>query len=96
MTVIEPKLQTTNTVAVGGGGGNPGDSVQYTIKIQQDPASTTDAFNVTLADPLPKAGGGSSLILSPSFTVVDSAGLVTAGNFQLVGSDAAGCQFRWR
>jgi len=90
VTVIEPKLQTSDAVAVGGGGGNPGDPVQYTITLQQNAASTTDAFNVTFADPLPKAGGGSSLILAPSFTVVDSAGTVTAANFQLVGSDAAG------
>jgi uncharacterized repeat protein (TIGR01451 family)/fimbrial isopeptide formation D2 family protein len=90
VTVIEPKLQTVKSVKIGGGGGNPGDPVEYTITIQQDPSSTTDAYDVTFSDPLPQAAGGSSLILGPTFSVNDSAGLVTSSNFQLTGSDASG------
>jgi len=90
VTVIEPKLQTIKSVSVGQGGGNPGDPVQYRITLQQDPTSPTDAFDVTFSDPLPQTSGGSSLILGPTFTVSDTAGLVTAVNFQLTGSDATG------
>jgi large repetitive protein len=78
VTVIEPKLKTTKTAVVGGLGGNPGDPVTYTIVIQQDPTSQTDAFDATLNDILPPE------IASPSITaVVDTAGVVTDANFQL-------------
>jgi uncharacterized repeat protein (TIGR01451 family)/fimbrial isopeptide formation D2 family protein len=81
VTVIEPKLKTTKTVSVGGLGGNPGDPVTYTIVIQQDPTSQTDAFDATLNDLLPPE------IASPTLaSVVDSANLVTRANFQLSGS----------
>jgi uncharacterized repeat protein (TIGR01451 family)/fimbrial isopeptide formation D2 family protein len=79
--VIEPKLKTTKTATVGGLGGNPGDPVTYTIMIEQDPTSQTDAFSVELNDILP------SEIASPVLTsVVDTEGVVTASNFQLSGS----------
>ena len=80
VTVIEPKLATTKTVSVGGLGGNPGDPVTYTIVIEQDPASETDAFDATLTDVLPAE------IATPVLTsVVDTAGVVTPANFQLAG-----------
>ena len=93
VTVIEPQLKTTKTVTVNGSGttGQAGDTVSYTITIQQDPSSATDAFNTTFADPLPTVGtGGPSLLSSPTFTVTDTAGLVTSSNFTLTGSDATG------
>ncbi|NDH95558.1 MAG: hypothetical protein EBZ13_13715, partial [Planctomycetia bacterium] len=81
VAVIEPKLAATKTVSVGGFGGNPGDPVTYTIVIEQAAASDTDAFGATLTDTLPPE------IASPALTsVVDTAGLVTAANFQLAGS----------
>ena len=83
LTELRPRI---TVLGVGGAGGNPGDPVQYTIRIQQGPTSPTDAFNVKFSDPLPQTGGGNSLILAPNFTVSDSAGLVTAANFQLVGN----------
>ncbi len=81
LRVIEPKLSTTKTATVGGLGGNPGDPVTYTIVVEQDPTSQTDAFDVTVDDLLPPE------IASPNLaSVVDTTGIVTASNFQLVGS----------
>ena len=81
--VIEPKLTTTKTVQVGNLGGNPGDPVTYTIVIQQDAASSTDAFAATLTDVIPPE------IASPVLTsVVDTEvpAQVTTGNFLLSGN----------
>ena len=81
--VIEPKLTTTKTVQVGNLGGNPGDPVTYTIVIQQDAASSTDAFAATLTDVIPQE------IASPVLTsVVDTEvpAQVTTGNFLLSGN----------
>jgi large repetitive protein len=93
VTVIEPTLTTTKSVVVGASGtsGDAGDPVAYTIAIKHAAgAFDTDAFGVTFGDPLPKSPTNQSLILGPTFAVVDSAGLVTAASFELVGSDAAG------
>jgi len=76
VTVIEPDMEVEKTVSVGGGGGNVGDTVTYTIVIRQAAGSETDAFNVTLADTIP-AQIGSPTIAS----VVDTSGLVTASAF---------------
>ena len=68
---------------VGNLGGNPGDPVTYTIVIQQDAASSTDAFAATLTDVIPPE------IASPVLTsVVDTAvpAQVTTGNFLLSGN----------
>ncbi|MDA7885309.1 DUF11 domain-containing protein [Pirellulales bacterium] len=79
--IIEPKLTTTKSVIVGGLGGNPGDPVTYTIEIQQDGSSATDAFDTTLRDIIP------STIASPTLTsVADTAGVVTTNNFQITGN----------
>ena len=79
--IIEPKLTTTKTVQVGGLRGNPGDPVTYTIVIEQDASSPTDAFDATLTDIIP------SEIASPVLTsVIDTAGQVTAANFLLIGN----------
>ena len=43
--------------AVSGGLGNPGDLVTYTLTIQQAVGNPTDAFDVTISDPLPTGGG---------------------------------------
>jgi uncharacterized repeat protein (TIGR01451 family)/fimbrial isopeptide formation D2 family protein len=81
VTVIEPDMEVDKTVSVGGGGGNVGDTVTYTIVIRQAAGSETDAFNVTLADTIP------AQITAPTLTsVVDTSGLVTAANFSLTGS----------
>jgi uncharacterized repeat protein (TIGR01451 family) len=81
VTVIEPKLLTTKAASVGGFGGTVGDPVTYTIVIQQAGTSDTDAFNVTLNDPIP------AKITSPVLTsVADTAGLVTAASFSLSGN----------
>jgi uncharacterized repeat protein (TIGR01451 family)/fimbrial isopeptide formation D2 family protein len=88
VTVIEPKLQTTKTVAVGGFGGNVGDPVTYTITIRQAASSDTDAFDVSFLDELP------AKIASPALvSVVDTAGIVTAGDFSLTGSTLTGGGF---
>ena len=79
--VIEPKLRTTKSVAVGGRGGTVGDPVTYTIVVRQSGTSDTDAFGVTLRDVIPAE------IASPVLTsVVDTDGRVTAADFSLVGN----------
>ncbi len=81
--VIEPKLTTSKTAVVGGLGGNPGDPVTYTIIIQQDAASATDAYDVTLDDIIPAEIG------SPVLTNVvdtDTINPVSSANFQLSGN----------
>ena len=81
ITVIEPKLRTTKSVAIGGFGGNVGDPVTYTIVVRQSSSSDTDAFGVTLRDVIP------AKIANPTLTsVVDTAGQVTASNFSLSGN----------
>ncbi|HEY7327755.1 MAG TPA: isopeptide-forming domain-containing fimbrial protein [Gemmataceae bacterium] len=88
--VIEP--QVTTTKSVGGsinGGFIPGDTITYTITLQQ--ANNVDANNVTLTDLLPHLLDGSSVILNPTFIVSDPFGqTATNANFQLTGSNATG------
>lgn len=77
VTVIEPKLVTTKTASVGGFGGNPGDPVTYTIVIEHDPGSQTDAYDVTLDDLIPAE------IASPRLTSVAG---ISAAYFNLTGN----------
>jgi uncharacterized repeat protein (TIGR01451 family)/fimbrial isopeptide formation D2 family protein len=81
VTVIEPKLTTTKSVAVGGAGGNVGDPVTYTIVIEQAATSDTNAFETILTDVIPAQITGVALT-----SVVDTEGSVTAANFSLVGN----------
>ena len=90
VTIIEPKVVTTKTVSFPGTTVQGGSTVTYTITVAQASNSTTDAYNTTFSDALPLLPGGGSVLLSPTFTVMDSLGLVTSANFQLTGSDAAG------
>ncbi len=105
VTVIEPTLTVTKTVALDtdadtlyddGKVGDAGDAIQYTITLAN--TSGVDAFDIGFSDPLPTVSGGSSAILTPSFTVTDTAttGAVTAADFELVGSDAAGWTLQLR
>ncbi len=90
IAVVEPNVAMTMSRTVGGGGtvGDAGDSVQYLITIRN--TSGVTAYDVTFSDALPRRDGVSSLIVSPSFTVVDSIGAVTAASFELVGDDTSG------
>ncbi len=79
--VIEPKVNIAKSVVVNGSGtsGDAGDPVQYTVVISG--ATTTDAFDVTLSDPLPV------YLNSPAIaSVTDTASVLTAANFQITGS----------
>ena len=88
--VVEPNVTTTKTVTVGGSGtvGDAGDAVQYVITLRNN--SGVNAYDVTVSDSLPLRAGTGSLIVSPSFSVIDTAGLVTAADFELVGNDTSG------
>lgn len=99
ITIIEPELTVTKTVALDtdgdlayddGKSGDAGDGIQYTITLTN--ASGVDAFDIDFTDVLPTVSSGSSAILAPTFTVTDTAtaGAVTAADFELVGSDATG------
>lgn len=90
VTVIEPEITVTKSATPGSG--DAGDAIQYDIVLQN--TGSVDAFDVTFSDPLPTVSGGASAILAPSFNVVDTLGLVTNADFELVGSDAAGWTLR--
>ena len=94
--VVEPIVTTTKSVTVGGGGstGDAGDAVQYIVTLRNN--SGVDAFDVTVSDSLPLRAGTGSLIVSPSFSVVDTAGLVTSADFELVGDNTTGWALQTR
>lgn len=89
VTVIEPLVSVGKTVSPPTtDAGNP---VTYTIILTNPAGSQTDAFDVTLTDPLPRCSAtGASALNNPALTVTDTAGVVTAANFALTGSNAAG------
>ena len=94
--MVEPNVTTTKSVTVGGSGstGDAGDAVQYVVTLRNN--SGVDAFDVTVSDSLPLRAGTGSLIVSPSFSVVDTAGLVTAADFELVGDNTNGWTLQTR
>lgn len=94
VTVVEPDVTTTKTVTVGAGGstGDAGDAVQYVVTLRN--SSGVDAYDLTFSDVLPWRTDAGALIRSPSFSVTDTAGLVTAADFELVGDDASGWTVR--
>ncbi|MBC7238041.1 MAG: hypothetical protein H5T69_19530, partial [Chloroflexi bacterium] len=94
VTVIEPALDAVKMV--NRSTADAGDWITYTITLKHAGSSGADAFDVTFSDPLPKTGSGASLIVSPSFSVADSAGIVTAASFELVGSDSTGWTLQTR
>ncbi|MBL8792872.1 MAG: isopeptide-forming domain-containing fimbrial protein [Planctomycetia bacterium] len=97
ITVIEPTIDVQKSAVVNGAGtiGEAGRTVEYTITLQNP--SNVDAFDLTFTDPLPRAANGRTLISNPVLaSVVDSAGLVTAALFQIVGSEATGYTLRTR
>ncbi|MEM9594530.1 MAG: isopeptide-forming domain-containing fimbrial protein [Acidobacteriota bacterium] len=51
LDLVEPALLLTKSADLGAG--DAGDTVTFTLRIEHAPASTADAFDVALADPLP-------------------------------------------
>lgn len=99
VTIIEPQVVVDKSATVNGFGtvGDAGDPVVYTITLRNPPGSaafTADAFDVTFADDLPFQAGNGSLIVSPVLGVTDTAGLVTAADFELVGDNTNGWTVR--
>ena len=105
VTIIEPRVAVTKSAVFDDGQptGDADDAVTYTITLRNPPgsqATTADAFDVTFEDDLPvNSSTGESMIVgdgnpTPVFSVVDSAGLVTAADFELVGDDATGYTLR--
>lgn len=90
VVVREAQVDVAKSVVVNGSGtsGDAGDSVEYTIVIQN--TGDYDAFDVTFGDTLPTVSGGTSAILGATFSAVDSAGVLTAADFTLSGDDATG------
>lgn len=92
--IIEPQVQIAKSATVNGAGdrGDAGDPFVYTIVLSNPPGSnqfTADAFDVTFRDLLNAGLLGSPLDVT-GFTVVDSAGGVTAANFELVTDSGTG------
>jgi fimbrial isopeptide formation D2 family protein/uncharacterized repeat protein (TIGR01451 family) len=77
VTVVEPKVNIAKSVSPATG--DAGDPVAYTITLTN--TTGPDALDVTLNDPLPISVSGPAIA-----SVTDSAGLLTAANFQLVGN----------
>jgi fimbrial isopeptide formation D2 family protein/uncharacterized repeat protein (TIGR01451 family) len=99
VTVIEPQVVVDKSATVNGSGtvGDAGDPVVYTITLRNPPgpaAFTADAFDLTFSDDLPFQAGDGSLIVDPVLTVTDTAGIVTAADFELVGDNATGWTLR--
>lgn len=100
VTVIEPRLDPIKTIAPLTG--DAGDPITYTVTLQRLAGNTVDAFDVTVTDALPRitiAGvpTTSFIILAeptPAFAVVDSAGILTAANFEIVGDNTNGWTLR--
>lgn len=105
VTVIEPAVMIGLSVGLDtdgdtfyddGTSGDAGDGIEYTITLTN--GSGVDAFDVEFSFPLPIGGPGFSLVTtnSSNFSVMDNAtsGALTAANFELVGSDAAGWTLR--
>lgn len=88
VTVLEPQVRIDKSVVVNGAGttGDANDPFVYTIVLSNPPgtnAFTADAFDVTFHD-LFQAGLPGSPLQNLSFIVTDTAGIVTAANFELV------------
>ena len=94
--VTEPSITTTKSAIVGGSGttGDAGDAVQYSVILRN--ASGLDAFDATFADNLPNAAGTGTLIVSPTFNVVDSAGSVQPADFEMLGDNTSGWTLQTR
>lgn len=92
--VIEPQVQIAKSVSVDGGGdtGDAGDPFVYTVVLSNPGGAnqfTADAFDLTFRD-LFLAGLAGSPLENLAYTVTDTAGLVTAANFQLVTDPVTG------
>ncbi|KLU05634.1 hypothetical protein RISK_002266 [Rhodopirellula islandica] len=92
VNVVEPAVTISNSVEVGGIAsqttGDAGDPVEYTVELTN--TSTVDAFDLNFASELPTVSDGSSAILGAAFTINDTAGLLDASDFELIGDDATG------
>lgn len=80
VTVVEPDVSMTKDVVVNGSGnlGDAGDPLEYTLTISHA-ANSPDAFDLTFQDPL-----SSKIIDEAITTVTDSAGILTANDFEIV------------
>ncbi|MGB7324446.1 MAG: SdrD B-like domain-containing protein, partial [Rubripirellula sp.] len=92
VTVREAVVSINNTVIVAGNPGqttgDAGDSARYTITLSN--TGPVDAFDLDFVDAIPTVASGNSAITGVTFSVADSAGLLSASDFVLSGSDATG------
>lgn len=92
VTVVEPSVQIDTTVSVAGvvnqTSGDAGDAISFVTTLTQ--TGTIDAFDLGFSDDLPLNSDGSSAILTPTFTVTDSASNLTAADFEIIGDQANG------
>ncbi|TWU59988.1 Serine-aspartate repeat-containing protein D precursor [Rubripirellula tenax] len=92
VTVVEPVIAINTGITVNGNvgqaNGDAGDTIRYTITLAN--SGPVDAFDLGFSDALPTLSGGSSAITGATFSLNDSAGLLTASDFELLGSNATG------
>lgn len=90
LQIIEPRLGITKSVVPLIG--DFGDPITYSVVLTgSEVISGATAYGVVITDALPMATlSAGSLILSPTFNVADTAGLVNNSNFTLTGSNSAG------
>ncbi|RKZ45524.1 MAG: hypothetical protein DRQ41_00005, partial [Gammaproteobacteria bacterium] len=81
ITIIEPDLEVEKTVLTDTSGVEAGDLVQYQIVVRHTAASTADAFDIDLNDPLPVKLNALSLISATHSGAGD-----VIGNFTITGN----------
>ncbi len=92
VNVVESVVVIGTMVSVRGvanqASGDAGDAIQYVTTITQ--SGTIDAFDLGFAGALALNGNGTSAILTPTFSVVDSAAFLITNDFEIVGDQANG------
>ncbi|NQZ57235.1 MAG: hypothetical protein HRT88_07170 [Lentisphaeraceae bacterium] len=81
VSVVEPSLQISKTIDTPTSGIDAGDFVEYTITVQHDGLSTSDAFGLSLTDNIPTQLGSLTIIAA-----TDTAGVLTTADYEFSGN----------
>ncbi|MEZ6134168.1 MAG: SdrD B-like domain-containing protein [Pirellulaceae bacterium] len=90
VTVVEPTLTKGTATKINGTAnqslGDAGDPITYTIEITNN--SGVDAFDISFRDTFPIAGAFTAVV-SATYAIHDTAGIITAADFTMTGSNAS-------